>query len=81
MNMGQVVFSIPDGVQATLAFPDPMTPEVIDMLERTSALIFHSLRRDAHVEQARQAGAIEYDSWAAGVGAGAIEYDSWSARI
>ena len=65
MNMKQMQFSTPEGGHATLAFPDPVTLETIAMLEEASALMFRSLRRDALRPQARDAGAIEYDSWSA----------------
>ena len=65
MNVRQMVSSIPEGGHVTLAFPEPVTLETIEMLEEVSALMFRSLRRNALKPQARDAGAIEYDSWAA----------------
>lgn len=52
-----------------------MNLETIEMLEEASALMFHALRQTAPQQQAKEAGAIEYDSWMAN-----IEYDSWSRR-
>jgi hypothetical protein len=78
MNLQQMMFSMPDGAQATLAFPKPMTLERIEMLEEASAAIFQSLRRNTLRQQAQDAGAIEYDSWANHRDAGSIEFDSWA---
>lgn len=57
-------------------FPEAMMVETIQRLEEASARIFHALRENARQHQARQAGAMEYDSWSA-----AVEYDSWCARF
>jgi hypothetical protein len=65
MNVRQMVFSAPEGGNATLAFPEPVTLETIEMLEEAAALMFRSLRRNALKPQAPDAGAIEFDSWAA----------------
>lgn len=51
--------------------------ETIEKLEEASTLVFQALRRSA----AREAGAIEYDSWAGARTAGAIEYESWAANF
>ena len=56
-----------------LVIPEAMSPQTIQMVEETSAAIFHALRQSA---LRQQAGAAEYDSWA-----GAIEYDSWSSHF
>ena len=56
-------------------FPEAMIVETMQRLEETSARIFRALRENARQQEARQAGAMEYDSWSA-----AIEYDSWFAR-
>jgi hypothetical protein len=56
-------------------FPEAMVFETIQRLEEASVRIFHALRENARQEQARRAGAMEYDSWSA-----AMEYDSWCAR-
>ncbi|NWG76475.1 MAG: hypothetical protein HXY24_18045 [Rubrivivax sp.] len=68
MNVRQVVFPMPDGRLATMSLPEPVTPESIDALEHESARVWHALRRDAFAaqaqRQAREAGAIEFDSWA-----------------
>ena len=89
MNVRQMMFSAPEGGQATLAFPEPVTAETIAMLEEASALMFRTLRRDALKRAARDAGALEFDSWRGHDGeprrgdgslardAGAIEYASW----
>ena len=65
MNVRQIQFSTPEGGHATLAFPDPLTLETIEMLEEASALMFRSLRRNARRPQVPDAGAIEYESWMA----------------
>lgn len=57
-------------------FPEAMVGETIRRLEEASARILHALRENARQQQARQAGALEYDSWS-----GALEYDSWCARF
>jgi hypothetical protein len=62
MNMQQAEFS------------EAMMLETLQRLEEASARIAHALRESARQQQARQAGAMEYDSWSA-----AIEYDSWCA--
>jgi hypothetical protein len=80
MILQQMVFSMPDGLHGTLAFPEPMTLGKIEMLEKASAAMFQSLRRNALKRQAQDAGAIEYHSWGANRDAGAIEYDSWPVR-
>ena len=63
MNVQQVVFPVPEGGHATLALPEPVTLETIEMLEEASALMFRSLRRRVRKQQAEEAGAIEYASW------------------
>jgi hypothetical protein len=63
MNLREMVFSIPEGGQATLAFPEPVTLESIEVLEEASALMFRSVRRNALEAKGLDAGAIEYDSW------------------
>ncbi len=55
-------------------FQEATTLETIQKLEEASAQVFGALRRNALQQQAQDAGAAEYDSWA-----GAIEYESWSA--
>jgi hypothetical protein len=65
MNVKQMQFSTPEGGHATLALPEPVTLETIEMLEEASALMFRSLRREALRPQGLDAGAIEYDSWSA----------------
>jgi hypothetical protein len=68
MNVRHVVFPMPDGRLATMSLPEPLTPESIDALEHESARVWRALRRDALAaqaqRQAREAGAIEFDSWA-----------------
>ena len=64
MNVRQEVFALPEGRQATLSFPAPMTLEAIETLERATAQMFRSLRRELLGRQAQDTGAIEYDSWA-----------------
>ncbi len=64
MNVRQTVFPMPEGRQATLSLPEPMTLEAIETLERATAQMFRSLRREALGRQAQDTGAAEYDSWA-----------------
>jgi len=54
--------------------PEAMILETLQRLEEASARITHALRENERQQRARQAGAMEYDSWSA-----AIEYDSWCA--
>ena len=55
-------------------FPEASMIEAIQRLEEAAARILHALRENARQQDARRAGAMEYDSWAA-----AMEYDSWCA--
>lgn len=68
MDVRHLVFPMPDGRLATLSLPEPLTPETIDALERESVRVWRSLRREAlearAERQAREAGAIEFESWA-----------------
>jgi hypothetical protein len=56
-------------------FPEATVVETLQRLEEAAARIFSALRENARQQQARQAGAAEYDSWPA-----AMEYDSWFRR-
>lgn len=76
MNVRHTTFPDPEGGRTPLALPEPETLEAIAALEEICATAFRVLRRNARARQARDAGAIEYDSWFDG-DAGAIEYDSW----
>lgn len=62
----------------SLSFPETftMTLEVLEALEVTSARLVRRLRQAAQPGAERDAGSIEYDSWAAR-SAGELEYDSW----
>jgi len=60
-----MVFSTPEGGHATLAFPEPVTLEGIEVLEQEAGLTLHFLRPGALRQRALDAGAIEYDSWTA----------------
>lgn len=68
MNVRHLQFPMPDGRLATMGLPEPLTPDAIDALEDVLARVCRSLRRDAldaRTEgEAREAGAIEVDSWA-----------------
>jgi hypothetical protein len=57
-------------------FPEASMIEAIQRLEEVAARIFHALDANARQQEARRAGAMEYDSWAA-----ATEYDSWCATF
>jgi len=61
------------------AFPEAAAEQVIEKLEDAAALMVRALRQGVADSQAKDAGAIEYDSWAP-PSAGAIEYDSWTAH-
>lgn len=65
MNERRMVFSLPEGGSVTLTWDGSATPEAIDALQEAATLMFRSLRRGAGRTPARDAGAIEYDSWAA----------------
>jgi|OpeIllAssembly_1097287.scaffolds.fasta_scaffold2180567_2 hypothetical protein len=80
MNVRQVVFPVPAGGDVMLAFPEPVTLESIEVLQRASVLLVESLRHSAQRQGTEDAGAIEYDSWLHCADAGAIEYDSWQSR-
>lgn len=54
--------------------------ETIEILEEMSAEMFRALRRSVQQPDARDAGAMEYDSWTA-KSSGAVEYDSWPASL
>lgn len=79
MNVRQMMFSIPDGGQATIAVSEPISVEAIEVVDEISALLLRTLRRNVLERHARDAGAIEYDSWL-NYDAGAREYDSWFTR-
>lgn len=68
MNVRHVVLPMPDGRLATLGLPEPLTPNALDALECELARMCRALRRDAldakDEREARDAGAIEVDSWA-----------------
>mgnify|MGYP000029325540 CR=1 FL=1 len=74
MNHKQATIPLPGGAQATLSIPEPVTPERIGVVEEALAAFFRSARSEARPQAARDAGAVEYDSWR---DAGTIEYDSW----
>jgi len=80
MNVRQMVFSIPETLQATLAFPEPPAPEVLRLLEGVSTLVCRAIGGAASVERAQDAGEIEYASWSQTPDRGEIEYASWFAN-
>ena len=59
-----------------LAIPETATVRTIEVLELAYPLVLQALRQSVEPRRARDAGEIEYDSWA-----GAIEYESWSAAL
>ncbi|MFN3564461.1 MAG: hypothetical protein ACK4V1_00545 [Burkholderiaceae bacterium] len=65
MNERRMVFSLPEGGSVTLTLDGSATPQAIDALEEATTLMFRTLRRGAGWPPARDAGAIEYDSWIA----------------
>jgi len=91
MNVRQMVFSIPETLQATLAFPEPPTPEVLRVLEGVSTLVCRAIGAAAGVPRALETGEIEYRSWgrasdanearralrSGALDAGEAEYASW----
>jgi hypothetical protein len=74
-----MMFWIPDGEQATITVSEPMSMEAIAVGDAISALLLRTLPRNVLERHARDAGAIEYDSWL-NYDAGAREYDSWFTR-
>lgn len=56
-------FACPEGGNALLTFPTPLTVETVDMLAELCALMFRGLRRDAVQWDAQQRAEAEYQSW------------------
>jgi hypothetical protein len=81
MNVRQMMFSIPETLQATLAFPEPPTPEVLRVLEGVSTLVCRAVGGAASDEPGLDAGEIEYASWRQTSDRGEIEYASWFANL
>lgn len=59
----RAVFSCPEGGEAVLTFPTPLTPDTLDMLAELSALMFRGLKRDAIQWDEQQRADAEYQSW------------------
>jgi hypothetical protein len=59
----QMVFSVPEGGEVVTVFPQPLTPETIDMLEECYAIMFRGMRRMALKVQAFADADAEYESW------------------
>ena len=59
----QAIFALPEGGEAVLIFPTPLSHETLDMLADLSALLFRGLKRDADAVEAKKAGDAEYESW------------------
>lgn len=81
MNVRQMVFSIPETLQATLAFQEPPTPEVLRVLEGVSTLVCRAIGGVADVPRASDAGEVEYASWGRTPDRGEVEYASWFANL
>lgn len=58
-----MMFSIPEGGEVVITYPEPMTPESILMIEELCALWFRGLRRRAIQRQEAVNAEEEYDSW------------------
>ena len=65
MNERQTTIPLPDGSQATLTLPAPVTPEALQFVEEALSAYFRRLRGEAQALPARDAGALEYESWRA----------------
>jgi len=82
MSIRQISFSTPEGTSATLSIPEPVSPELIEVLEQASALMLRlrALEAAGPSQRARQAGEAEYASWF-GDRAGDAEYASWVVNL
>ncbi len=56
-------FACPEGGQALLTFPTPLTEDTLEMLAELCALMFRGLKRDAVQWDAQQRADDEYLSW------------------
>lgn len=59
----RAVFACPEGGEAILQFPTPLTTDTLEMLAELSALMFRGLKRDAETRDAQQRADAEYLSW------------------
>ena len=59
----RAVFACPEGGEAVMEFPTPLTMETLDMLAELSALMFRGMTRDAETRDAQQRADAEYLSW------------------
>lgn len=59
----ETVFACPEGGQAVMSFPTPLTTETVSMLEELCTLVFRGLHRDAESRTKQEAAEIEYQSW------------------
>lgn len=62
-NTRHATFSLPEGGQAVLTFPTPLTEDSLDMLADLCALMFRGMKRDAIRYTRQQAAEAEYQSW------------------
>jgi hypothetical protein len=68
MTTQQLTFLLPPYGSATLTLPDRLTPETFTRLEAAIGAALGEPRRDAGAAPvARDPGAIEFDSWRAGL--------------
>jgi hypothetical protein len=63
MTVQRDLISSPQATAAVAGSTHPVAPETIDLVEQLLAGVLRSLRAEADVRVAQEAGAIEYDSW------------------
>jgi hypothetical protein len=63
LNMRQMVFSVPEGGEVLITYPESMTPESILMVEELCAIWFRGLHRRAIQRPRQNDAATEYESW------------------
>lgn len=62
----RVVFSCPEGGNAVLEFPTPLTSDTLEMLSELTSLLFQGLKRDSDLNVLKKTGDmadVEYLSW------------------
>jgi len=59
----RAIFACPEGGNAVIEFPSPLTAETLDMLSELTALMFRSMRRDAETRHAQERADAECRSW------------------
>ncbi len=59
----RAVFACPEGGEAVMEFPTPLTLDTLEMLAELAALMFRGMKRDAETRDAQQMADAEYQSW------------------